>query len=54
LLIHAFKKTPEIDAIETSSRRLEWSAFALALLSVVLGFLASVPAGLLLAQGGGP
>jgi formate hydrogenlyase subunit 3/multisubunit Na+/H+ antiporter MnhD subunit len=47
LLSHAFTRAPQKQAIRQVSRGMEWSAFALALLSFALGFAATGPARLL-------
>jgi formate hydrogenlyase subunit 3/multisubunit Na+/H+ antiporter MnhD subunit len=57
LLTHAFTQTRETRALRRVSRGMEWSAFALALLSFALGFAATGAARMLenvLLRGGGP
>jgi formate hydrogenlyase subunit 3/multisubunit Na+/H+ antiporter MnhD subunit len=57
LLSHAFSRAPEKRALRQVPRGMEWSGFALALLSFALGFAAAVPARMLgnvLPGGGGP
>ena len=57
LLSHAFTRTPETRALRRVSPGMEWSAFALALLSLALGFAATGPARMLeavLLRGGAP